>query len=145
MIDWARYDTTQAELTYAVANSPMFLLDGIRDGSAAKQIAARESPKAILESFSELLHRDDNTFSWKVKPFVLVAASSLKNDPVLTRDLAEVAQPYGGWVSLLARVVMAGPLPPSFVSVPSAPALNYPTPRKELSSRNSELLLKNET
>ena len=118
MINWSRYDTSLAEARYALSNSPMFLMDGLRADPTVQRIANEVSRTNIERALQSAIGGTGTTLSDSVRPYVLVAAASLKGDAGLLSEIVRQAEPVGGWLYLLAVDAQQAPLPPTFRSVP---------------------------
>jgi hypothetical protein len=141
MIDWTKYDTNKAETTLAVANSPMFLLDGLRNNPEVIRLANKESTASIQAAFRAALQQPDPDLPERARPFILIAASAVKADPALRRQMYDLAMPYGGWIALLAHTVLSRPLLPAFTSLALRPALANSGPSKSAPASNTVVVL----
>lgn len=130
MIEWREFDLARAAFRLAIANSPMFLLDGLRSDGEVARLAIRYSSNDILSEFEKSLTETPSSFEDRAKPYILIAASSLKDDQELLEHMAKVARDFGGWASLLTAAnrddlrrpvfsTISGTVAPSKLTTPS--------------------------
>ena len=121
MIDWSKFDMSRAEMRYAISNSPIFLLDGLREDHEVRRLANETVPEVLLSAFEDSLKDRTTNLAATVRPFALIAAAAVKRDGKLLSDIAERASEYGGWIALLAAAARESPMASAFKSFPYRP------------------------
>jgi hypothetical protein len=89
---------TDAELAFATANTPLYLLRKLRSSMSVKKIAAVKTSFQIYRSLSAALKRKPDTFRESVLPFVLLVSLSIKFDGrKYLVESAGLPSPYHPW------------------------------------------------
>jgi hypothetical protein len=96
----------QACRTFAVANTPLFLLRKLRSDPAISEIARRFSADEILDAIRDAVERDPAELLHAVRPYAYVVALSKKPQDKELREASRISAPKWGWFSFIASVLI---------------------------------------
>jgi len=97
-----------AELAFATANTPLYLLRKLRASNTVARIAVERSSFQIFRALSSALKCKPETFKESVLPYVLLVTLSVKQDTKYLPALQGVAAPHHPWFSYCATYLSAG-------------------------------------
>jgi hypothetical protein len=86
-----------AELAFATANTPLYLLRKLRQSPTVARIAATKSAFQIYRSLASALKRKPKNFRDSVLPYALLVALSMRSDNKYLSAVAELPSPYHHW------------------------------------------------
>lgn len=129
MIDWTKYDTKRAELRFAIANSPLFLLEGLLSDEEVRRIGKEASTDALIGAFKDALTARSQTLAEQTRPFILIAAAMATADMKTLEALEREASNQGGWIALLATAARERPARPIFQSFHYKPTASKRAPK----------------
>jgi hypothetical protein len=121
------FNLTNAETTFGLANAPLFLLRRLR----ADPEIRRMSEMSVADLFANLrksLKQKPKTFRSMVRPYVYLAALSLKNDVRALHRATALKAPHHEWFEYLANVVKQTYVPTTTTVYHVSPSLNRTSP-----------------
>src|ERR1700679_871601 len=80
MSDIKHMDLGKCCSMFAIANTPHFLIRGLRQDATVQNIASSISSKEIFDTLREAMNSDPQTLEDYVRPYVYVTALSIKAD-----------------------------------------------------------------
>jgi hypothetical protein len=124
----AQNDLKGASQTYAVANTPLFLIAKLRADASVQRIAKSHSGEDILKQLHQAVSKTPSTLIDYVFPYVCIVALSMKESDIYLRGVAESADiQRWEWLDYIRRVLLQTYLPTSD-SVVTAPKKINVTP-----------------
>jgi hypothetical protein len=127
-------DTSNAEATFVIANTPNFLVRKFKQESAARALSKSLSGKKLLDSYRAAVVVEPENLRQLVTPYLLLSAMYLKQSIPELRDAATFpALPNYKWIATFRQILEDTFSPteivkfelPNFV-VPSATTSSYP-------------------
>jgi hypothetical protein len=96
-----------AKQTYAVANTPLFLIRKLREDSAVLEISSSFEGSAIIEALKEVLEHNPQTPEEYVRPYVYLVALAQKPQNVFLRQALSLAgHEKWDWYEYVAAVLL---------------------------------------
>ncbi len=83
---FSKFDLSDSAQTFAVANTPLFLLRKLRQDPVVLEIARSLSARELLAEFHESLHAAPKDLVEAVAPFVYASALSMKESDAYLLD-----------------------------------------------------------
>jgi hypothetical protein len=113
----------QAAATFAISNTPLFLLRRLRADAAVKEISTAWKPKDILKALKSAGKKKPQTLNDAVAPYVYLVALSFNDDVAFLRKAASIAVPHHRWYSYIAQVLIDTYRPTSRLAITPPPKL----------------------
>jgi len=117
-------DVRSAAYSFAISNTPMYLVARLRRDLAVQQLA-KQSSRVLLHRLSRSLRTRPTTLDRNVLPYVYLVAISLRMDGNALRRAASYQAPYHKWYQEILSFLVATLYPTSIgdVSVIQAPTI----------------------
>jgi hypothetical protein len=130
-----RFDLSQVERDFAVANTPLFLLRKLRINSEVDRLSRSLDGRRLIHELGRALMRKPRILRNAVRPYVYLVALSKQQDKSLLRRAAALEAPHHPWFKCIADVLLAPTVAtesgafefPASLIEPKAPA--QPAPR----------------
>lgn len=129
MINWPKYDMSKAKARYAISNSPIFLMDGLKANGEVKRLAKENRPELIVDALRDALDERQASLEASVRPYILAVAAILKGDPKLVAQVDALCRPVGGWLATITATARDSMPAPSFRVIPYKPSVQWITNR----------------
>jgi hypothetical protein len=100
-------DLTEAEMSFAVANTPLFLVRKLRSDAAVKAVSNFESEE-IFADLESALKSEPKSVSERVLPYVLLTALSQKRDFLFLQKSAKLSSEHYRWFSYICKYFIDG-------------------------------------
>ena len=126
MIDLGKYNLADAELRFTLANSPTFLIDGLRMDREVKLIAVENSGEELMTTLKKAVASKATTLLEQVAPFVLLSAIYLKGDRDALSQATSYASQISDWLSIASQFYF-DQIPGSQTTVTSYKSMIPPT------------------
>jgi len=105
MIDLSKIDLSGAEETFALANTPFFLMKRLRSDPAVLQIAKCTPAQEILESIKSAVAEAPKNLREAIFPYVCLVALSLKSESAALKEAGAIQTNHFDWYSYVASVL----------------------------------------
>ena len=97
----------QAEASFAVANTPLFLIHKLQSDPAVREIVDSSiSGKAILQALKVAIRRKPRTLTGVVRPYVYLAALSQRQDESSLKEASQFDAKYFDWFDYITNVLL---------------------------------------
>lgn len=123
MITPDQFPLAEAQATFAIANTPLFLLRKLREGKEAQDVSRRMSGEQLLEALHGSVQEAPKTLYEAVRPYVCLVALSLKDEVKFLRESTLIEPSYQDeWFAYARQVLLEMFRPTSHKTIP-VPAL----------------------
>jgi hypothetical protein len=99
-------DTFLAEKTYAVANTPLFLLRKLREDPAVLQIARAAPIDAIFDALKSSLEEEPRNLRETVLPYFCLIALAIAGNRNKLEEATRLRSTHAEWYSYIANVLL---------------------------------------
>ena len=97
----------QAEASFAIANTPLFLLRKLQSDPAVQEIVkSGVDGSTILRALKRAIRSKPRTLHAAVRPFVYLVALSFNREVSYLKDASELDAQYHDWFGYIARVLV---------------------------------------
>lgn len=110
-------DTLGAEGSFAVANTPLFLLRKLRGDPAVIELARNFSASDILRALKKSIRKRPHSLSDSVRPYVYLIALSIVGDAAELKEASTLAAPDADWFSYLANFIFVTHRPTTYTKI----------------------------
>ena len=110
-------NTEVAERTFAVANTPLFLLRKLQADPAVMEAARTTRPSEVLKLLRRSLAKKPKTLSDLVKPYMLLVVLSMTGKLEDIREAAKIESSAWDWYSYLVGVVIESYRPTTVTTI----------------------------
>ena len=135
-----KIDLKRAGESFAVANTPLFLIHRLRSDPAVQEIArSSTSGKTVLQALKKAISRKPRTLNDAVRPYVYLVVLSMIRDISFLKEASHLEAMHSNWFSYIAGVLLKTYSPTSLETIyaPSltlTPTANIRTPAPITSS-----------
>jgi len=114
-------DLTQAAKTYAIANTPYFLVRKLQADQSVRAITDTYSGPEILDALRLAVAKEPSSASEAVRPYALLTALWFKPDMTHLREASQISAPAWSWFSHIASVLIEtfSPVQRQLIEVPA--------------------------
>jgi hypothetical protein len=124
----SKVDLSEAEMSLAVANSPLFLLRKLRTDPAIKRISDAVTSAQLVAYLRSILKRKPNTLRASVLPYACVVALAMRNSDTELQVAAKLDAPFAAWFKYIANVLIETGRSTSRLTLrPTAPRMSQAT------------------
>jgi hypothetical protein len=113
----SQLNTSSAEMTFVVANTPLFLLRKLRSDPVVVEMSTSIPAAQIFKALQKSIRRKPKTIKDSVRPYVYLVALSLLRDQSYLRQAATLSAPHAEWFTYLAKILTKTNTPTSNVLI----------------------------
>jgi len=99
-------DLSQAQATFVVANTPLFLMRKLRSDPAVATIARNNDGSHILDWLRQASARAPDNERDLILPYVFLVALSLQNDLSPLKEAAAITVSFADWYKYIAQYLV---------------------------------------
>ena len=119
-------DLRLAESSFAVANTPMFLIRKLRADPAVQELGSSHRSEEILRAIEAAVGTKPRTLLDAVRPYVYLVALSFDRDVSYLVRASQIRAPYFDWYEYIAQVLREAHKTTSFQSLATRSVLVQP-------------------
>jgi hypothetical protein len=113
-----KIDLSSAEQTFAISNTPLFLLHKLRADPVVQQFGRSSvTSEAILKKIESCLQRKPRNLRDAVEPYAYLVALSFRRDSSLLQKAGELPTLYFDWYHYIANALFESFQPTSIFNI----------------------------
>jgi hypothetical protein len=120
-------DLTQAEISFGLANAPLFLTRRLQSDPAVQQLSRELSGSKILSALRRLVGRKPKSIRIAAKAYAYLVALWFNQDPQYLEKSSKLDAPHLDWFEYIARVLLQTKSPSSTATI-HVPAQLFASP-----------------